>query len=236
MTEKNFTQPCLDLTHIDAWIFDLDNTLYPAACNLFSQIDVRMGAYIAKYFNVDTIEARRIQKGYLHSHGTTLTGLMEVHGIEPQAFLDFVHDIDVSVIAPDPALKAAIERLPGRRLIYTNGSTSHAERVLKQLGLENVFEAIHDIVAADYCPKPRRAAYEQFVEHHGLHAPTAAMLEDMACNLEVPHAMGMTTILVPGEKPWRQANDPVEEDVDGAHIHFVAENLSSFLAMAKLMP
>ena len=223
-----------DLAHIETWIFDLDNTLYPSACNLFAQIDRRMTLFIAEQLKLEPEAARIIQKAYYHSHGTTLSGLMEVHGIEPLAFLEFVHDIDLAPVAADPALAAALSRLPGRRLVYTNGSRAHAERVLDKLGIAPLFEAVHDIVASEFQPKPRPAAYDDLVKRHGIAPKSAAMFEDIARNLEVPHALGMTTVLISGEKPWERGED-WHPPAPPAHVHHVAEDLARFLATARVM-
>jgi putative hydrolase of the HAD superfamily len=175
---------------VETWIFDLDNTLYPASCRLFDQIDVRMGEFISRLMNVDAVEAKRVQKELFYRHGTTLRGLMSEHEVDPDAFLDYVHDIDHSPVPADPALAEALERLPGRKLIFTNGTVAHAERVLARLGVPDHFHGIFDIVHSDFIPKPVRAPYEKFVEAHGVNPARAAMFEDIARNLEVPHAPG----------------------------------------------
>src|SRR5688572_12527828 len=174
------------------WIFDLDNTLYPADIRLFAQVDQKMGEFIARYLGVPFAYARHLQKSYYRQFGTTLTGLMKVHKVDPKSFLDYVHDLDLSGLAEHPELAAAIGRLPGRKLIFTNGSRAHAERVAGKLGLLPLFEDIFDIVAADYVSKPTPACYDAFLRAHGVEAPKAAMFEDMPHNLEAPHALGMT--------------------------------------------
>lgn len=184
------------LSHIDHWIFDLDNTLYPASARLFDQIDVKMGDYIARLLDVDRIEARRIQKQFFHSHGTTLSGLMEAHGVEPGDFLDYVHDIDLEVIDEDRALVEAIGALPGRKFVFTNGDAPYARRVLDRLGLGASFEAIHDIHACDYVPKPERVSYEAMCRTFEIKPDRALFVEDMARNLKPAKAMGMVTVWV----------------------------------------
>src|SRR5215475_6424879 len=174
------------------WIFDLDNTLYPIECNLFGQVDRRMGEFIARFLGVPVEYARHLQKTYYRQFGTTLCGLMQVHRMDPQPFLDYVHDLDLSGLAEHPELAARIERLPGRKLIFTNGSRAHAERVAGKLGILELFEDVFDIVAADYVPKPTAACYDVFVKAHGVDAASAAMFEDMPHNLEAPHVLGMT--------------------------------------------
>lgn len=184
------------LTHIDTWIFDLDNTLYPASCNLFAQIDAHMGAFIMNLLSVDAVEARRIQKGFFHAHGMTLRGLMTEHGVDPHEFLARVHDIDVSVVEHDAALVAALHALPGRRLVFTNADVPYAVRVLDRLGLADTFEAIHDVHAMDYQPKPAAAAYAQLCAVHGIDPKRAIFFEDMARNLAPAKAIGMTTVWI----------------------------------------
>lgn len=181
-------------SHIDCWIFDLDNTLYPASADLFALIDIRMGEFIAELLQCKTDEARTIQKRYFMDHGTTLAGLMKHHGVEPRDFLDYVHDIELDRLAHDPQLVTHIEALPGRKLIFTNGDVPYAQRVLERLGLEERFELIHDIHAMTYRPKPDPHGYELLRDLHGIDLARAAFFEDMARNLKPAKALGMTTI------------------------------------------
>lgn len=184
------------LAHINHWIFDLDNTLYPPGARLFDQIDVKMGDFIAQLLRVDRDEARRIQKGYFHSHGTTLSGLMEAHGVEPNGFLDYVHDIDLEMLGEDGALVTAIAALPGRKLVFTNGDARYAQRVLAKLGLGESFEAIHDIHACGYAPKPDPKSYAAMCDTLAIDPGRALFVEDMARNLRPAKALGMTTVWV----------------------------------------
>jgi putative hydrolase of the HAD superfamily len=214
-----------------AWIFDLDNTLYPADCNLFLQVDRRMGEFIAQYLGVPYEYARHLQKTYYRQFGTTLSGLMQVHKLTPKAFLDYVHDIDLSVVAEHPELAQAIEELPGRKLIFTNGSRAHAERVAGKIGILHLFEAIFDIVDAAYVPKPVASCYDQFLKVHGIDASVSAMFEDMPHNLEAPHLLGMTTVLVRTEADY---DHPVQTAARGwleppAHVHHMTDDLAGFL-------
>lgn len=184
------------LAHIDSWIFDLDNTLYPASSNLFAQVDKRMTAYIVRLLGVDAVEARRIQKRYFHDHGTTLAGLMRHHAVEPGEFYDYVHDVDLALIREDRRMIAAVARLPGRRIVFTNGNAPYAHRVLARLGLTASFEAVHDIVACGYVPKPDPAAYRSMCDALGV-TPTASLfVDDMARNLAPAKALGMATAWV----------------------------------------
>ena len=155
-------KPNGDFGHVEAWVFDLDNTLYPADCNLFAEIDTRMGDFIAERFGVSQEEAQRMRKTYYYQYGTTLAGLMRLHDVCPDAFLDYVHDIDLSVIAPAPDLRDALDALPGRKFVFTNGSRRHAEQVIARLGLDGRFDDLYDIHASEFVPKPERAAYERF--------------------------------------------------------------------------
>lgn len=184
------------LTHIDTWIFDLDNTLYPASCDLFALIDERMNLYLRGLFNVDKVEAHRIQKQYFRDHGTTLAGLMTQHDTDPRHFLDFVHDIDMDRLSENLPLRNAVCALPGRKLVFTNGDVTYAERVLTALGLANCFEAVHDIHAMDYQPKPHPDAYDGLCRAWGIRPTTALFAEDMARNLAPAKAIGMTTLWV----------------------------------------
>ena len=184
------------LRHIDAWIFDLDNTLYPASADLFGLIDVRMGLYVQRLLGVGPDEARAVQKRLFREHGTTLSGLMDSHAIDPREFLSFVHDIEMDVLAEDRRLVEAVAKLPGRKLIFTNGDADYAGRVLARLGLSESFEAIHDIHACAYLPKPHAASYQSMVTNFGIDPTTSLFVEDMARNLKPAKAIGMTTVWV----------------------------------------
>jgi putative hydrolase of the HAD superfamily len=207
---------------LDVWVFDLDNTLYHEKCNIFAQIDVRMGEFLTAYLNVDLEEARRVQKAYYHEHGTTMNGLMANHGMKPEEFLDFVHDIDVSVIPPSPDLSDYLDHLPGRKIIYTNGSDQHARNVMGQLGVDHHFDGVFDIVASEYRPKPARPAFATFVEQFGIDPKTAVMVEDLPQNLEPAHELGMTTVLLRTDRV-RERHGVVDETQD--HIHHVHDDL-----------
>ena len=184
------------LAHIDTWIFDLDNTLYPARCNLFERIDARMTAYVSRLLNVDPVEARRVQKLYFHGHGTTLAGLMAEHEIDPHDFLADVHDIEMDVLEHDAPLAAALARLPGRKLVFTNGDRPYALKVLDRLGLGGSFEGVHDIVAMELRPKPDPGAYRGLCEAFAIDPTRALFVEDMARNLPPAKAIGMTTVWI----------------------------------------
>jgi putative hydrolase of the HAD superfamily len=185
-----------NLAAIDTWLFDLDNTLYPASCNLFGQIDQRMGAFIADLLKLDLVEARRVQKSFFRDHGTTLAGLMAEHGTDPRLFLDYVHDIALDVLVEDRRLVKLLAALPGRKLIFTNGDTAYASRVLAKLGLADSFAAIYDICAADYRPKPDPVTYRGLLDRFDINPATALFADDMARNLTPAKALGMTTVWV----------------------------------------
>jgi putative hydrolase of the HAD superfamily len=216
--------------HVDTWVFDLDNTLYPSECNLFAQVDHRMSAFIARYLGVPEPHARHLQKAYYRQFGTTLSGLMRIHKMDPKPFLDYVHDIDLSVVPPSPELRAAIAALPGRKLIFTNGTVAHAERVAARIGILDLFEGICDIVACDYQPKPGADAFGTFVSRHAVLPARAAMFEDMPQNLEVPHALGMATVLIRSTYIDHPAQAKARSwQVPPAHIHHICDDLTGFL-------
>ncbi len=215
-----------DFVEIDAWVFDLDNTLYPVTTNLFAQIDVRMKAFISAALNLPPDEAFKLQKRYYHMYGTSLRGLTLHHNVDPDAFLDYVHDIDHSVLNADPRLEALLSALPGRKLIYTNGSAYHAESVVKRLGVAHHFDDIYDIRASAYIPKPDPAAYAAMIAKHAVTPAKAVMFEDSYKNLAPAAALGMTTVYV------RHGGDLVREGDDLSHCHYVTDDLLGWLSAA----
>jgi putative hydrolase of the HAD superfamily len=225
-------QPRRGFAATTVWIFDLDNTLYPAACELFLEVDRRMGEFIARYLGVPFEYARHLQKTYYRQFGTTLSGLMQVHGMAPGPFLDYVHDIDLNKVTEAPELAAAIRALPGRKLIFTNGSRRHAERVAGKLGVLQCFDDIFDIVGAGYVPKPTAECYDRFLRVHGVDAAAAAMFEDIPSNLKAPHELGMTTVLVhaadDGDHPAAKVIRSWLEPPD--YVHHMTDDLARFLA------
>jgi putative hydrolase of the HAD superfamily len=215
----------------DAWIFDLDNTLYPRSSNLFQQVDDRIRAYVSRLLDVDADEAERIQRRFYKEHGTTLRGLMLTRNVNPDEFLEFVHDIDHSVVKPDPALGEALLRLPGKKYIFTNGSRQHAEKVAERLGFPTHFTDIFDIVAANLVPKPERETYDRFVNHFHVAPERAAMFEDLTRNLVVPKSVGMTTVLVVPSGTREVFHGEWEyEGREDDHVDFVTDDLARFVA------
>jgi putative hydrolase of the HAD superfamily len=219
-----------DFSAIDTWVFDLDNTLYPPDTDLWPQIDLRITLYICGLLGIDGLSARSLQKHWYARHGTSLRALMDEYDIDPQEFLAFTHDIDRSCLAAAPELSRALGRLPGRKLILTNGSTAHAEATARRLGIDHHFDAVFDIAAAGFVPKPARIAYDRFLERHAVDPRHAAMFEDLEKNLKVPHEFGMTTVLVVtrGVDPHREAWE--KQQVAGPHVDWVTADLAAFLA------
>ena len=218
----------LPLVDIETWIFDLDNTLYPTSCRLFDQIHDRMTRFIVERFELSPEAALVRQKAYFREHGTTLRGLMVVDRIDPEDFLAYVHELDLACVPPDPVLAAALSALPGRKIVHTNGSTRHAERLLDHLGIAAAFCGIVDIAAAGFEPKPALAGYLELLKRHDVTPGTALMVEDIARNLIPAAALGMTTAWV---------RNPAEWGADGAkgdHIHHTVDDLGDFLGAAVL--
>jgi putative hydrolase of the HAD superfamily len=215
---------------VEAWVFDLDNTLYPHHLNLWQQVDERIRDYIADFLKVPHEQAFRIQKDYYKRYGTTMRGLMTEHGLKPDDFLDFVHRIDHSPLEPNQALGAALEKLPGRKLILTNGTRKHADAVMKRLAVHEQFDDVFDIIAAELEPKPSPTTYERFLKRHAVDPAKAAMFEDLARNLEAPHALGMTTVLVVPEGQREVFREDWELEGRGElHVDYVTDDLAAFL-------
>jgi putative hydrolase of the HAD superfamily len=217
-------------SEVETWVFDLDNTLYPHHVNLWQQVDERIRDYIVGFLKITREEAFRLQKDYYRRYGTTMRGLMEEHGLQPDEFLEIVHQIDHSLLTPNPALGAAIAELPGRKLILTNGTRAHADAVVRRLEIAEHFDDVFDIKAADLEPKPRPLVYERFLVRHNVDPKRAAIFEDLARNLEVPHVLGMITVLVVPKgagvvlrEEWELAGR------DAPHVDHVTDDLADFL-------
>ncbi|MDY0881661.1 pyrimidine 5'-nucleotidase [Dongia soli] len=211
------------LSEIDCWVFDLDNTLYPASCRLFDQVDLRIGLYVQRLLNLPPEEARALQKKYFRDHTTTLRGLMINHGIEPGDFLDFVHEIDVSGVQPDARLAAALTDLPGRKVIFTNGTVKHAENVMNRLGITHHFQGMFDIADANFIPKPDPGSYRAMIERFDIVPGRAAMIDDMPRNLQPAADLGMTTVWIQTHNDWAQALD------DMGFVHHATADLAGWL-------
>ncbi len=181
---------------IDAWIFDLDLTLYAPEHNIMEQVRDRIALFVEDYFKIDSEAAHKIRHAYWKSYGTTLGGLMAEHGVDLHTYLDFVHDVDLSLLKPCSRLRAGIEALPGRKLIFTNADAPYAERILAARGLEGLFEGMMDIHVMNHKPKPEPASYEKFCAMFDVQPACALFVEDSVHNLEPAHAMGMTTVWI----------------------------------------
>ncbi|MDP6222286.1 MAG: pyrimidine 5'-nucleotidase [Candidatus Micropelagos thuwalensis] len=231
MSNKSSPMPVIGPQTV--YLFDLDNTLYPPEKNLFAHVDVRMTAFIEEKLGLTHDEAFFIQKKYWKEYGTTLSGLMQFHGLEPDEFLDFVHDIDVSPLTPDPELSTALANLPGKKYIFTNGTQKHAERVSDRLGVLHHFDDIFDIRAADYVPKPDKNVYHKLIANYDINPDKTIFFEDMARNLLPAHELGMTTVWL---KPKLSEDAPQHakighEGADGGHINYEIDNLVDFLSL-----
>ena len=223
--------------HVDSWIFDLDNTLYSGDAQFFKQIDVKMTAFVSRFLGLPPLEARKIQKQYLFEYGTTLSGLMAVHGMDPAEFLDEVHDISLDVLALDPLLRPAIEALPGRKFIFTNGSQKHAKNVSDHLGIYDLFDGVFAIEDAGYVPKPQRVPYDKFINEHDINPVRAMMAEDSARNLKVPYEMGMKTLLITSQADWSHEPEharPHTGENTPDHVHDHTGDLSGWLQQLDL--
>ena len=238
---KPRTPPDPQLDHVADWVFDLDNTLYPATCDLFAEIDTRMTDFVARLTGLERSEARKLQKHYYATYGTTLSGLMTEHGLDPAEFLHYVHEIDLSPLPDLPHLRSAIAALPGRKFIYTNGPRRHAERVTEKMGLAHLFTDSFGIEESAFTPKPHRSAYETFCKLHKVVPQGAAFFEDLARNLLPAKSLGFTTVLVHSEKDW--SHEPIEARPAGAgdvfggdgsdHIDYITGDLAGFLVTAS---
>jgi len=222
-----------DFSHVRDWIFDLDNTLYRADNGIFAQIDANMTRFVARLLGMEKDAARLVQKQLYRDHGTTLAGLVAVHKIDPEPYLDFVHDIDLSCLAPDPALRDALTRLPGRRFVFTNGCRNHAGRILERLQLADLFDQVWDIRTIGFIPRPDAAAYDAAVAAGGVAPAKAAMFDDIARNLVVPHDMGMTTVWLDCEGDWSRQG-PEFPVASSAHIDHETRELGLFLSTIRI--
>jgi putative hydrolase of the HAD superfamily len=231
-TDKGGRGPAPDFRHVQSWIFDLDNTLYRADSGIFAQIEARMTEYVMAFLDLGRDAAYARQKELYRRYGTTLNGLMKEHGAEPEAYLHYVHDIDLSSLAPDRALAEAIARLPGRRFVFTNGCRDHAARILERLEMAGLFDAVWDIRTMDFAPKPEPRAYASVVDASNVTPVSAAMFDDIARNLAPARAMGMTTVWLRTDAPWGK-HGPLM-DAAGSDIDHETDNLAQFLNSIRI--
>jgi putative hydrolase of the HAD superfamily len=219
-----------DFSGVNTWVFDLDNTLYPHHANLWEQVDARIKGFISRFLSIPPEEAFRLQKHYYKVYGTSMRGMMIEHGMRADDFLDYVHDIDHSPLEPNPALGQAIAALPGRKLILTNGTVKHAQAVLARLDFGFDFEAVFDIVAAELIPKPFPQTYDKFLRDHAVNPARAAMVEDLARNLDMPRQLGMRTVLVVPPRTREVFREAWElEGAEAGHVDAVTDDLAGFL-------
>ena len=214
---------------IKYWIFDLDNTLYSGKTKDFEQVDKRMSKYISDKLNVSIEEAKKIQKNYFYEYNTTLNGMIKNHKIDPDEFLEFVHDIDIDFLQKDPGLAKEIEKLEGKKIIFTNGSRKHAINITKRIGIDQYFDDIFDIVNADFIPKPAIEPYKKLVEKHKIDPKLCVLVEDIARNLKPAYEMGMKTIWIENNEPW------AKKFSDSDFINYKTNNLSEFLKKINLV-
>jgi putative hydrolase of the HAD superfamily len=230
--QKN-QRPARDFRHVKHWVFDLDNTLYRADSGVFARIDARMTEFVAGYLKIAPDEARLLQKSLYREHGTTMNGMIKLHGMDPEPYLDFVHQIDLSDLREDAALAFAIARLPGRHYVFTNGCARHAGRILARLGLTDLFDDIWDIRTIGFVPKPDAAAYRRIVAHGGIAPDAAAMFDDIARNLIEAHAMGMTTVWLNNNTIWERQG-PEFPVASALHIDHEINDLARFLGSLEI--
>ena len=213
---------------IKYWIFDLDNTLYSGDTKVFDQVDKKMSKYISDKLNVSIEEAKKIQKNYFYEYNTTLNGMIKNHKIDPDEFLEFVHDIDIDFLQKDPNLAKEIEKLEGKKIIFTNGSRKHAINITKRIGIDQYFDDIFDIVNANFIPKPAMEPYKKLVEKHKIDPKLCVLVEDIARNLKPAYEMGMKTIWIENDEPW------ASKFSDSEFINYKTNNLSEFLKKINL--
>ena len=212
-----------ELTEIKYWIFDLDNTLYSGQTKVFSEVDKKMSSFISEKFNVDLIEAKKIQKEYFYEYGTTLSGLMKKQNINPNEFLEFVHDIDISWLPKDNFLREELIKIQEKKYIFSNGSHAHIENVTKQLGIRDLFDGAFDITDANFIPKPHLDPYIKLIEKFKLKPKQSILIEDIAHNLEQAKKLGMKTCWLENDEAF------AKKDADKSYIDYKINNLPSFL-------
>ena len=214
---------------IKYWIFDLDNTLYSGKTKVFEQVDKKMSKYISEKLNISVEEAKKIQKNYFHEYNTTLNGMIKNHQIDPDEFLEFVHDIDIDFLQKDLLLAEEIQKLEGKKIIFTNGSRKHALNVTKRIGIDKYFDDIFDIVDSNFVPKPLTEPYKKLVEKHKIDPKLCVLVEDIARNLKPAYEMGMKTVWIENDEPW------ASKFSDSDFVNYKTNNLSEFLKKINLL-
>jgi len=211
------------LQSIKYWIFDLDNTLYSGKTKVFEQVDKKMSKFISDKLKVSIEEAKKIQKNYFYEYNTTLNGMIKNHKIDANEFLEFVHDIDIDFLQKDLELAKQIEKLEGKKIIFTNGSRKHALNVTKRIGINQHFDDIFDIVDSDFMPKPSIEPYKKLIEKHKIDPKLSVFIEDIARNLKPAYEMGMKTVWIENDEPW------AKKFSDSDFVNYTTNNLSDFL-------
>ncbi len=214
---------------IKFWIFDLDNTLYSGKTKVFEQVDKKMSKYISEKLNVTIEEAKKIQKNYFHEYNTTLNGMIKNHKIDPNEFLDFVHDINIDFLKKDIQLGEELKKLDGKKIIFTNGSKKHAINITQKIGIDEYFDDIFDIVDSEFVPKPSVKPYNKLIEKHKIDPKLCVFVEDIARNLKPAYEMGMKTVWIKNEEPW------ASKFSDSKFVNYKTNNLSEFLKKINLV-
>ena len=222
-----------DFRHVDVWIFDLDNTLYSAESRIFAQIESRMTLFVQEVLGLDFDDARHVRKTYYREHGTTLNGLMRLNSVDPEAYLAFVHDVDLSPLREDAGVVRALERLPGRRFVFTNGCRNHAQRVLNRLAVVHLFDEIWDIRTIAYNPKPDPDSYRTVLARTGAPPSQSALFDDIARNLVPAHNLGCTTVWLRNDSVWSNPG-PEQPSILREHIDHETSNLCGFLETIRI--
>ena len=212
-----------ELKEIKYWLFDLDNTLYSGDTKVFDQVDKKMSKFISEKLKVSEVEAKKIQKNYFHEYNTTLNGMIKNHDIDANEFLEFVHDVDLNFLKKDELLENQINRLSGKKIIFTNGSRAHAANVTKRIGIDKLFDGVFDIVDSDFYPKPSIEPYKKIIENYNIEPEYCIFFEDIARNLKPAHELGMKTVWIKNKEPW------AAEYSDAEFINYRIDNLANFL-------
>jgi putative hydrolase of the HAD superfamily len=212
-----------ELKKIKYWLFDLDNTLYSGDTKVFDQVDKKMSKFISEKLKVSEEEAKKIQKNYFHEYNTTLNGMIKNHDIDATEFLEFVHDVNLDFLKKDEFLGNQINKLNGKKIIFTNGSKAHAANVTGKIGIDNLFDGVFDIVDSDFYPKPSMEPYKKIIENYNIEPEYCIFFEDIARNLKPAHELGMKTVWIKNKEPW------AAEYSDAEFINYKTDNLANFL-------